>query len=50
MLTSWVNTLVGDQRSGVRGFVFFIVNVDRLGKHSGGWPVVGSERIYVLYC
>ena len=50
MLTGWVNTLVGSQRSGARGFMFFIVNVDRLGKHSGGWPAVGSERIYVLYC
>ena len=30
--------------------MFFIVNVDRLGKHSDGWPVVGRERIYVLYC
>ena len=30
--------------------MFFIVNVDRLGKHSGGWPVVRSKRIYVLYC
>ena len=36
MLTSWVNTLVGGQ-------------VDKLGKHSGWWPTVGSERIYVLY-
>ena len=49
MLTSWVNTLVGGQQSGARGFMFFIINVDRLGKHSGGWPVVGSKRIYVLY-
>ena len=49
MLTSWVNTLVGGQQSGARGFMFFIINVDRLGKHSGGWPAVGSERIYVLY-
>ena len=50
MLTGWVNTLVGGQQSGARGFMFFIINVDRLGKHSGGWPAVGSERIYVLYC
>ena len=50
MLTSWVNTLVGGQQSGARGFIFFIVNVDRLGKHSGGWPAVGSKRIHVLYC
>ena len=50
MLTGLVNTLVGGQWSGGRGFMFFIVNVDRLGKHSGGWPVVGRERIYVLYC
>ena len=49
MLKSWVNTLVGGQQSGARGFMFFIGNVDRLGKHSGGWPVVGSKRIYVLY-
>ena len=49
MLTGWVNTLVGGQQSGARGFMFFIINVDRLGKHSGGWPAVGSERIYVLY-
>ena len=49
MLTGWVNTLVGGQRSGARGFMFFIVNVDKLGKHSGGWPAVGSERIHVLY-
>ena len=49
MLTSWVNTLVGGQQSGARGFMFFIINVDRLGKHSVGWPVVGSKRIYVLY-
>ena len=41
---------VGGQQSGARGFMFFIINVDRLGKHSGGWPVVGSKRIYVLYC
>ena len=45
-----VNTLVGGQQSGARGFMFFIVNVDRLGKFSCGWPVVGSKRIYVLYC
>ena len=50
LLTGWVNTLVGGQQSGARGFMFFIVNVDRLGRHSDGWPVVGSERIYVLYC
>ena len=50
MLTGWVNTLVGGQQSGARGFMFFIVNVDRLGKYSGGWPIVGSKRIYVLYC
>ena len=50
MLTGWVNTLVGGQRLGASGFMFFIVNVDRLGKHSGGWPAVGSVRIYVLYC
>ena len=50
MLTGWVNTLVGGQQAGARGFMFFIVNVDRFGKHSGGWPAVGSERIYVLYC
>ena len=49
MLTGWVNTLVGGQQAGARGFMFFIVNVDRLGKHSGGWPSVRSERIYVLY-
>ena len=49
MLTSWVNSLVGGQQSGASGFMFFIVNVDRLGKHSGWWPTVGSERIYVLY-
>ena len=30
MLTSWVNTLVGCQQAGARGFMFFIVNVDRL--------------------
>ena len=35
MLTGWVNTLVGGQQSGARGFIFFIDNVDRLGKHSG---------------
>ena len=50
MLTSWVNTLVGGQQSGARGFIFFIVNVDRLGKHSGGGPAVGSKRIHILYC
>ena len=50
MLTGWVKSLVGGQWSGGRGFMFFIVNVDRLGKHSGGWPVVGRERIHVLYC
>ena len=49
MLTGLVNTLVGGQHSGVRGFMFFIVNVDKLGKLSGGWPAVWSERIYVLY-
>ena len=49
MLIGWVNTLVGGQRLGARGFMFFIVNVDRLGKHSGGWPAVGSVRIHVLY-
>ena len=49
MLTSWVNTLVGGQQVGARGFMFFIINVDRLSKHSGGWPAVGSKRIYVLY-
>ena len=49
MLTSWLNTLVGGQQVGARGFMFFIINVDKLGKHSGGWPTVGSERIYVLY-
>ena len=50
MLTSWLNTLVGGQQSGARGFMFFIINVDRLGKHSGGGPAVGSKRIHVLYC
>ena len=30
MLTSWVNTLVGGQQSGARGFMFFIINVDKL--------------------
>ena len=50
MLTGWVNTLVGDQQAGARGYMFFIVNVDKLGKHSGGWPAVGRERIHVLYC
>ena len=25
--------------------MFFIINVDRLGKHSGGWPAVGSKRV-----
>ena len=49
MLTSWVNSLVAGQQSGGRGFMFFIINVDRLGKHSGGLPAVGIERIYVLY-
>ena len=49
MLTSWVNSLVGGQQAGARGFMFFIINVDKLGKHSGWWPTVGSERIYVLY-
>ena len=44
-----VNTLVGGQQSGARGFMFFIINVDKLVKHSGGWPAVRSERIYVLY-
>ena len=42
MLTGWVTTLVGGQQSGARGFMFFIVNIDRLGNHSGGWPVVRS--------
>ena len=42
MLTGWVNTLVGCQQSGARGFMFFIINVDKLGKHSGGWPAGGS--------
>ena len=125
MLTGWVNTLVGGQWSGARGFMFFIINVDKLGfvclfvlrlnvpvatifqscldrdtaswvinqyfrgvkclaqghntavvgfeprtsrsrvrhsttepprspdklgNHSGGWPVVRSERIHVLCC
>ena len=49
MLTSWVNTLVGGQQAGARGFMFVMVNVDRLDKHSGGWPAGGSKRIYVLY-
>ena len=49
MLTGWVNTLVGGQQSGARGCMFFIINFDRLGKHSGGWPAVGGKRIYVLY-
>ena len=49
MLIGWVNTLVGGQQSGARGFMFFIINVDKLVKHSGGWPAGGSERIYVLY-
>ena len=49
MLTGWVNTLVGGQQSGARGFMFFIDNVDRLGKHSDVWPAVRSERIFVLY-
>ena len=49
MLTGWVNTLVGGQQVGARGLMFFIINVDRLGKHSGGWPAVGSERVNVLY-
>ena len=42
MLTSWVNILVGGQQAGARGFMFFIINVDRLGKHSGGLPAGGS--------
>ena len=50
MLTGWVNTLVGGQQSGASGFMFFIVNVDKLGKYSCGWPTVGSKRIDVLYC
>ena len=29
--------------------MFFIINVDKLGKHSGRWPAGVSERIYVLY-
>ena len=29
--------------------MFFIINVDKLGKHSGRWPAGGSERIYVFY-
>ena len=28
MLIGWVNTLVGGQQAGARGFMFFIVNVD----------------------
>lgn len=27
-LKGWVNTLVGGQKEGARGFMFFIINVD----------------------
>ena len=30
--------------------MFFIIDVDKLSKHSDGWQAVRSERIYVLYC
>ena len=36
MLTGWVNTLVGGQQSGARGFMFFIDNVDKLGGQQSG--------------
>lgn len=28
IVTGWVNTLVGGQKEGARGFMFFIINVD----------------------
>lgn len=27
-LSGWVNTLVGGQKEGAKGFMFFIINVD----------------------
>ncbi len=38
MLSGWVNQLVGGQKGGGKGFMFFIVNVDLseqgIGKHA----------------
>lgn len=28
LVPGWVNTLVGGQKEGARGFMFFIINVD----------------------
>ena len=39
MLPGWVNTLVGGQQSGARGFMFFIVNVDLTEEGLGKIPV-----------
>ena len=39
ILPGWVNTLVGGQQSGARGFMFFIVNVDLTEEGLGKIPV-----------